>query len=177
MIATDAQQHSVCATSSVRIHEVVNTNWKKTDLTWDGFGINIWSTVESCCAIIAACLPTLRPLISRARALTSGSWNKVSGTDSTPKDLQPFLVPASQTNPDRKTPNESIVHRQDLEEGQVAHIMEEAATDVRHDAYEMKSVRRGDRSPHPVVRSPRFQQERLVAPLPSFRQLAKSRIR
>ena len=59
--------------SVIRIYQIFATDWKLTDLTWDGFGINVWSTVESCCALIGANLVIMKPLIMKARASPSNS--------------------------------------------------------------------------------------------------------
>ena len=61
----------VCATSIVRIYAIFTSNYSKADVTWDGYAVNLWSTVESCCSVIAACLPTMRPLITRVKKLRS----------------------------------------------------------------------------------------------------------
>ena len=143
-----------------------------TDLTWDGYGINIWSTVESCCAIIAACLPTLRPLISRIKALASHTGTKGSAGSS----ILPLTALPAQTDVKRQEAHGSVAHHEDLGGGESAIRMKELPTSFSHDPYRVKASFREERSPHPVMQSTRFQQERLMAPLSNAPERARSRI-
>lgn len=165
----------VCATSVIRIHQIFATNWSLTDLTYDSFGINVWSTVESCCAIIGACLPTMRPLIthsvtvvtsrtksSKLKTTSSGSGGAVS----TPRP--PFQNPLAQFASYQSLGDRA--EENDLEEG-------------GRDAYPLKPLRAfadsanphprkispmnkaWDHSSHPVMNSEGFKLERQIAPL------------
>lgn len=167
----------VCATSVIRIHQVFATNWSRTDLTYDSFGINVWSTVESCCAIIGACLPTMRPLITRSVAVvtshtkssasktktSSGSGGAVSSPRSPFWNL-PGLCALYQSLNGR-------VEENDVEKcGRNAYPLKPLQAFANTtDPYpkRISSLNGGwDRSPHPVVKSERFQLERQIAPLP-----------
>ena len=176
-----ADNHSICTTSIIRIHQIFATNWSLTDLTYDSFGINVWSSVESCCAIIGACLPTMRPLITRSVAVvtshakSSGSKTKITssgsgGAVSSPR--APFWNPPAPCAPYQSL--DAGAKMKDIERG-------------GRDAYPLKSLpgiagndgnaypkrvsslmkTELDRSPHPVIKSERFKSERQIAPLPS----------
>ena len=93
---------SVCATSIIRIDQIFATNWSETDLTWDGFGLNVWSTIESCTAIISSCLSTMRPLIVRAKALPSGLKN------APPRSNQAKTSSSEASGPQLKTPYQCL---------------------------------------------------------------------
>lgn len=54
----------ICIISIVRLHALYQGATTK-DPTYDNFAIAIWSVVEVNGAIVGACLPTLKPLISR----------------------------------------------------------------------------------------------------------------
>lgn len=172
-----ADNDSVCATSVIRIHQVLATNWSLTDLTYDSFGINVWSTVESCCAIIGACLPTMRPLITRSVAVvtshtkssasktktSSGSGGAVSSPRSPFWNL-PGLCALYQSLNGR-------VEENDVEKGgRNAYPLKPLQAFAKTtDPYpkRISSLNGGwDRSPHPVVKSERFQLERQIALLP-----------
>ncbi|KAF2174994.1 hypothetical protein K469DRAFT_703488 [Zopfia rhizophila CBS 207.26] len=66
--------HSVCIISIVRLY-ALHKGTTTLDPTYDNFAIAIWSVVEVNGAIIGACLPTLKPLISRVwpKLLSSGA--------------------------------------------------------------------------------------------------------
>ena len=170
----------MCATSGIRIHQILSTNYSKTDLTWDGFGINVWSTVESCCSIIGACLPTMRPLVTRARALATHSGTKTSRESGKvmPRSsgitnfihkskvsswvFPPFILQS------QRTPYESIEGRdQPVEDRELPYQLQEIPKDIRRDAYRTASAPRGGLSPHVEVRSQRSPQDRPDAPPPS----------
>ena len=157
VVFADSREFSVCATSLIRIHEIMSTDWKKTDLSWDGFGVNVWSTVESCCAIIAACLPTMLPLIRRAKTLTKRSRNQslVWSMIGPQKHGQGFRVAAVRIASNRKSPYEVIDESQDINQERIAYDLSKIPSNVR-----------AEQTAHPVVRSPRYQQERMMAPLP-----------
>lgn len=55
---------SVCVTSILRLHSIYVAS-VSTDITWDNVAAPTRSAVEVNVGIICACLPTLRPLISR----------------------------------------------------------------------------------------------------------------
>ncbi|PSN63289.1 hypothetical protein BS50DRAFT_109155 [Corynespora cassiicola Philippines] len=63
----------VCVISIVRLKALYAATMS-TDSTFDNYDIAIWSVVEVNSAVIGACLPTLKPLISRVwpRLLSSG---------------------------------------------------------------------------------------------------------
>ncbi|KAF2727388.1 hypothetical protein EJ04DRAFT_582063 [Polyplosphaeria fusca] len=63
----------VCIISIVRLYALQIGSYTK-DPTYDNFAIAIWSVVEVNAAIVGACLPTLKPLITRVwpRLLSSG---------------------------------------------------------------------------------------------------------
>ncbi|OHF00003.1 hypothetical protein CORC01_04649 [Colletotrichum orchidophilum] len=46
------------------------------DVTWDVIPSLIWSEVELCCAVICACIPTLRPLLRSTRPTSSQYYNR-----------------------------------------------------------------------------------------------------
>ena len=113
---------SVCATLVICISQILSTNWSLTDLTYDSFGINVWSTVESCCSIVGACLPTMRPLITKSvAAVTSHSKSSKSktassgsgGAVSTPRS--PFWNPPAPCAPYRSLYDRA--EENDLENG------------------------------------------------------------
>ena len=54
---------SVCITSILRLHALYASSVSR-DITWDSATALIWSTVEVNVAIVCACLPTLKPIIS-----------------------------------------------------------------------------------------------------------------
>ncbi|KAF5587220.1 integral membrane protein [Fusarium pseudocircinatum] len=54
-------KNSTCAISIIRIPYLDQSP----DLTWDNVEAAAWSIAELCCGLLCACLPTLRPLISR----------------------------------------------------------------------------------------------------------------
>ena len=173
-----ANNDSVCATSVVRIHKIFATNWSFTDLTWDSFGLNVWSSVESCCAIIGACLPTMRPLITRSRAVitshpkSSNSKTKTSSSGSGGVVSSPRSPFGNQHTP--YTPYQSLDERaeeNDIEkDGQNAFPLKPlplfADTRAQYPKRNSSLNRGWDRSPHPVVKSERLNFERQIAPLP-----------
>lgn len=55
---------SICIISVVRLR-ALHVGAVSKDPTYDNFGIAIWSVIEVNCAIVGACLPTLKPLIAR----------------------------------------------------------------------------------------------------------------
>lgn len=55
---------SVCIISVYRLFTLYSGVFS-TDPTWENIGAAIWSIVELTAAIIASCLPTLRPLLAR----------------------------------------------------------------------------------------------------------------
>lgn len=168
-----ANNDSVCATSVIRIHQIFATNWSLTDLTYDSFGINVWSTVESCCAIIGACLPTMRPLISRSVAVvtshtqSSNSKTKTTSSGSAGAVSSPRLPFGNP--PASYAPYQSLDERaeeNDVEKGvRNAYPLKplQAFVDTRG-SYPKRSS--SMRSPHPVVKSERFNFEKQIAPLP-----------
>ncbi len=174
----------VCATSIIRINEIFTTNYSKRDLTWDAYGINVWSTVESCCSIVGVCLPTMRPLIARAKRLTSTSKSqkdsRQTGGPTTVVDSDigsprspkvPFWNPPPPVSPRGKGPYQSLGEREDdLERGPDTYPMRNMAEVVSQDPHgppRTITLNRGDRSPHPVLKSPCYQQEMVFAPPPS----------
>ncbi|KAF2651524.1 hypothetical protein K491DRAFT_719793, partial [Lophiostoma macrostomum CBS 122681] len=66
----------VCIISVVRL-KALYTGALAQDSTYDNFGIAIWSVIEVNGAIVGACLPTLKPLITKLfpRLLSSGRSN------------------------------------------------------------------------------------------------------
>jgi len=155
------------------------------DLTWDAYGINVWSTVESCCSIIGVCLPTMRPLLTRAKRLTS--WGSRSQKDSRQTGVSTTAVatdlgrprshkiqfwnPPPPIPPRGKAPYQSIQEGEDDSERgpdtyQMSNVARVVSWDPRRPPPTM-SPNRGDRSLHPVLKSPRYQQEKLFAPPPS----------
>ncbi|KAL1845105.1 hypothetical protein VTK73DRAFT_1122 [Phialemonium thermophilum] len=59
-----------CAISIIRIQYLHLSN----DASWDNINSSSWSVTEMSTAIICACLPTLRPLVSRVMPTLMGSW-------------------------------------------------------------------------------------------------------
>lgn len=173
-----AKNDSVCATSVIRIHQIFATNWSFTDITWDSFGVNVWSTVESCCAIIGACLPTMRPLITRSVAVVTShnksSNSKMKTTSSGSGGAVSSLRSPSGNQHAPYAPYQSLAERaaeNDVEKGgRNAYPLKPLPvySDTRGPyPKRSSSVNRGwDRSPHPVVKSERFKFETQIAPLP-----------
>ena len=185
MIAADYLETSVCATSIIRVHMTVTTNWTKSHVTWDSIGVNLWSTVESSCSIIAACLPTMRPLITRAQQFTSSNAEKRlrSGNSATKKVIRQLRYchysrkavlcprglgghfwnpPPPSRSSNQKGPYASIDEDDDLESGRNMYPMENMEAALTHgpnDTYQSPP-----RKPHPVLKSPKYQQDRLNAP-------------
>ena len=172
-----ANKGSVCATSVIRISQIFSTNWSLTDLTYDSFGINVWSTVESCCSIVGACLPTMRPLItksvaavtshtksSKSKTASSGSGGAVSSQRSR------FWNPPAPCAPYRSLYNRA--EGNDLENGardtHPLKPLQAFATDTANPYPKRTSSMNGgwNHSPHPVLKSERFKLERQIAPLP-----------
>jgi hypothetical protein len=54
---------SACITSILRLKHLEHFGGLA-DATWDDVGAGIWSAIENSCAVICACLPTLRPLMA-----------------------------------------------------------------------------------------------------------------
>lgn len=85
--------------------------------------MGVWSTVESCCSVIAACLPTMRPLLTRAKGHTS---NTKSTSTKSSKDIKfatsrskggPLWSPPPPSSP-RKAPYQNLdEYFPDLENG------------------------------------------------------------
>ncbi|KAK1672104.1 hypothetical protein BDP55DRAFT_674406 [Colletotrichum godetiae] len=57
------------------------------DVTWDVIPSLIWSEVELCCAVICACIPTLRPLLRSPRSACSQYYNRQRSEASTEAKL------------------------------------------------------------------------------------------
>ncbi|KAF6225737.1 hypothetical protein HO133_009739 [Letharia lupina] len=165
----------VCATSAVRIHAIYKTDWTLTDPSWTGFGLGVWSTVESCCSVIAACLPTMRPLLTRAQAHTSHAKSTStkslrtlnfvsSGSKGGP--LSPIWSPPSPSSP-RKAPYQSLdEYLPDLENGDSSFGMKKSprtwqnARFDSHATYANPSPGFGqDRPFHSTLRSEEFGKE------------------
>jgi hypothetical protein len=71
---------SVCIAGILRIYFLTFMD-KDADLTWNMSQAFIWSSVEPCIGIVSACLPTLRPLLSR---LLPRWFNRSKNTGSKP---------------------------------------------------------------------------------------------
>ena len=90
-------------------------------------GLGVWSTVESCCSVIAACLPTMRPLLTHAKARTSHTKStstksskdiKSASSGSKGGPLSPIWGPPPPSSP-RKAPYQSLdEYDTDLENGE-----------------------------------------------------------
>lgn len=168
---------SVCATSVIRISQIFSTNWSLTDLTYDSWGINVWSTIESCCSIIGACLPTMRPLISKSvAAVTSHTKSSKSKTTSSgsggavSSPRSPFWNPPAPCAPYRSLYDRA--EENDLENGArdtyPLKPLQAFGAETENPYPKRTSSMNGGwhHSPHPVLKSERFQLERQIAPLP-----------
>ena len=167
----------------MRIHSIVTTNWSKTDLTWDGFGINIWSTVESCCAIIGACLPTMKPLITSATRLThSAGKTTLSGPNGTVETQEARSHTAATTISKPQIPpghmwkqplsrasnwkaNYADFGEDDLESGPNMYPMENMEAGLIHDIYLTASHDSEDKTSYRVLKSPKLRPERSAGTL------------
>ena len=168
----------------MRVRSIVMTNWSKTDLTWDGFGINIWSTVESCCAIIGACLPAMKPLVTSAKRWThSTGRSTLSGhngtveaqdasshtaTTTTSKPQSPrgplWKAPLSRAS-NSKTTYAEFGEEDDLESGPNMYPMENMEAGLIHDIYVEASLHSEDKSSYRVLKSPTLRPERSAGTL------------
>ena len=168
----------------MRVRSIVMTNWSKTDLTWDGFGINIWSTVESCCAIIGACLPTMKPLVTSAKRWThSAGRSTLTGYDGTveaqeasshtaptimskPQSPRGHLwkVPLSRASNSKATYAE-FGEEDDLESGPNMYPMENMEAGLIHDIYVTASRDSEDKTSYRVLKPPTLRTERSAGTL------------
>ncbi|KAK1976071.1 hypothetical protein LZ30DRAFT_735673 [Colletotrichum cereale] len=69
LIATFGVGFITTGISIVRISTI--THVFTADVTWDVIPALVWSQAELCCAIVCACIPTLRPLLRTCRATRS----------------------------------------------------------------------------------------------------------
>ena len=108
------------------------------------------------------------PLIRRTKALANRSRHQTltSSTSSTQKRSQSFQSSAGRMTSDRKSPYEIIDKTPDMEQKRVAFGLKEIPRSVGDKAGHLNATLKTEQVPHPVVRSPRYQQERMVAPLP-----------
>ena len=168
----------------MRIRSIVQTDWSKTDLTWDGFGINIWSTVESCCAIIGACLPTMKPLLTSAKRLTHSAgrstWTGYDGTVET-LEASSHTAPTTISKPQSprghlwkaplfrasnwKAADADSGEEDDLESGPNMYPMENMEAGLIHDIYLMASHDSEDKTSYRVLKSPTLRPERSAGTL------------
>ena len=168
----------------MRIRSIFMTNFSKTDLTWDGFSINIWSTVESCCAIIGACLPTMKPLFTSAKRLThsagrstlsghngtveaqEASSHTASTTISKPQSSRGHLWKAPLPRASNwKATDAGFGEEDDLESGPNMYPMENMEAGLIHDIYVMGSQDSEDKTSHRVLKSPTLRPERSAGTL------------
>ena len=165
----------------MRIRSIVMTHWSKTDLTWDSFGINIWSTVESCCGIIGACLPTMKPLITSSKRLThSTGRSTLSGHNGTveAQETSSYTAPTTISKPQSprghlwKAPlsrasnwKADFGEEDDLESGPNMYPMENMEAGLIHDIYLMASHDSEDKTSYRVLRSPTLRPERSAGTL------------
>lgn len=171
---------SVLATSIIRLQQIFGTNFSHHDPTWSSVGLNMWSTVESCCAVMGACLPTMRPLITRARAFAAKERSSAKRSNATQSESKiPVKTQGacyhtlSEGTPGKEsfemwnasTPQPTVQRLQATVEIPVtpsrqppAHIAECRASLDPH----------RQRPPHPVVRSERYKQEKSQRPLPAL---------
>ena len=168
----------------MRIHSIVTIDLSKTDLTWDSFGINIWSTVESCCAIIGACLPTMKPLITNARRLTHSagkrtlpSHNGMVDAPEASSDTAPTTTSKPQNPRDHmsklppsraskwKATYVNIDEEDDLESGPNMYPMENMEAGLIHDIYMKASHDSEDKTSYRVLKSPTLWPERSAGTL------------
>jgi hypothetical protein len=66
-----------CIASMVRLKHLIGFG-DFTDSTWDNMDITLWSCIELAVAVICACLPALRPLVSRVLPKIFGSVQSTS---------------------------------------------------------------------------------------------------
>lgn len=99
-----------CAISVIRIQYLSLSN----DVTWDNVASSCWSIGELCSGITCACLPTLRPLVSKCLPSMRSQSGKSSGKyyqKSSERDGSAASHPkAGDTNSSR-----GIIYPQDLE--------------------------------------------------------------
>ncbi|AEO68526.1 uncharacterized protein THITE_2049451 [Thermothielavioides terrestris NRRL 8126] len=67
-----------CAAAFIKIHSLVNYG-KQGDFLWDSRDITIWTVVECNTGIVAANLPTLRPIFRRILGSTLGYGSRTNG--------------------------------------------------------------------------------------------------
>jgi hypothetical protein len=78
----------VTVISIVRLVNILNVDLASPDVTWNFIGAVIWTNTEANCAIIACCLPSLKPILSLAlrgtiKSTVGTEEGKLSGTAST----------------------------------------------------------------------------------------------
>ncbi|KAK2036964.1 hypothetical protein LZ31DRAFT_482399, partial [Colletotrichum somersetense] len=74
----------VTVISMVRFHAILSADLKSPDITWNNCSSIVWTNVEANIAIVCACLPSLKPLISLAVNGTMKSSNaRGDGSSST----------------------------------------------------------------------------------------------
>ena len=168
----------------MRISSIVMTDWSKMDVTWDSFGINIWSTVESCCAIIGACLPAMKPLITNTRRLTHSAGkttlsghNNTMETQEASSDTAPTTISKPQSPrghmwkpPLSRASNWNANYAEfgeedDLESGPNMYPMENMEAGLIHDIYVKASHDSEDKTSYRVLKSPTLRPERSAGTL------------
>ena len=168
----------------MRIRSIVLTDWSKTDRTWDSFGITIWSTVESCCAIIGACLPTMTPLITNARRSTdlagkttlsedngtveaqeTGSHTAPTAMSKAPSPRGRMSKPPPSRASNWKATYVNFDEEDDLESGPNMYPMENMEAGLIHDIYVNASHNSEDKTSYRVLKSPTLRPERSAGTL------------
>ena len=177
--------------AAVRIHAIFRTDWTLIDPTWTGFGLGVWSTVESCCSVIAACLPTMRPILSHAKTYTSHTRSTSTKSSKDIKSassggkggpLSPVWGPPPSSP--RKAPYHSLdEYYPDVENGYSSFEMTVSpqtrhhARFGSHETYANPWTDFGqDRPFHSILRPERLGTEKPAVSLPEPRYIGPSRI-
>lgn len=93
-----------CIISIVRL-STLDAAATSADTTWDNTGAALWSYLELTVAIVAACLPTLRPFVTRffPKLMTSGTGGQNSAPPTGPND--PLQTWGGSGGPNSNTPS------------------------------------------------------------------------
>lgn len=109
----------VCFASIYRcivIHELSHA-----DPSWSDVPVNIWTIVELCTAIVSACLPTMRPLFSRATG-KFGSGSEESGMKNSPGSDPSLNLKQTPSDPSQSRKFAHIGVLGNLEHGQTREV-------------------------------------------------------